>query len=160
MSKSSLNERRIILNRCRIRHFDSFDELPRTRLHCASNFHLEILLVCHTSISLSTHDSFEPDSFIPFNTDSRHIYRQNNFLNYILTPPVIKFFPGNKSEETCSLSRFSRIFPPLSNSFSWNSKDTSTMIERITPPSFLSSSSPSNFFQLFFVNANIFCCRI
>lgn len=122
MSKSSLNERRIILNRCRIRHFDSFDEVPLGRLHCASNFHLEILLVCHTSISLSTHDSFEPDSFIPFNTDSRHIYRQNNFLNYILTPAVIKFFPGNKSEETCSLSRFSRIFPPLSNSFSWEFK--------------------------------------
>ena len=89
---------------------------------------------------------FEPDSFIPFNTDSRHIYRENNFLNYILTPPVIKFFPGNKSEETCSLSRFSRIFPPplLFNSFSWkNSRDTSTMIERITS-SFLS------FFFFFF----------
>ena len=57
---------------------------------------------------------FEPDSFIPFNTDSRHIYRENNFLNYILTPPVIKFFPGNKSEETCRASReYSSPSPPF-----------------------------------------------
>lgn len=123
---------------------------PEVHLHLA-NFHLEILLVLHTSISLSTHDSFEPDSFA-FNTDSRHIYRENNFLNYILTLAVIKFFPGNKSEETCSLSLLlllQNIFLPFRTLFPDNSGDTSPMIQRITRPFFLP------FFFLF----ELICCK-
>ena len=141
----------------------SFWFLPSMNFFPRSQLHRAIPTSTWKFSSCATHQFhfrrtilFEPDSFIPFNTDSRHIYRENNFLNYILTPPVIKFFPGNKSEETCSLSRFSRIFLPLP-SFSTLFRGRIQEIRQrwsneLHPPFFLSSSSSS--LNLFMQNAN------